>query len=146
MYTVNATITDYKGKPIPNANITVTDSTGTPIPVNGLDVVGRTSDAKGKFIIPVAKEDSFVTISYVGYKPLTLPAVAAKNKTQFKLQTEANYIQEVTVTTPRATPQNNTVASTDKVESNNKKYWIIGGATLLLIAIGTGIYFYTKKR
>lgn len=153
MIYVKGKITDKGGNPIDNANITITNQDGSNKLVNGY-VIGRTSDNKGNFTIPVALADSFVTFSYVGYKPLTLPAESAKNKSVFKLLEDSNTLQDVTITTSTHAPARPAsggirpkVTPTPEVQPKKsyKKYYLIAGTIVGVALIGLFIYHLVKK-
>lgn len=152
MYIVKGIIKDVTtGKPIDNVNITVTDSSGNYMPVNGNNI-GRTSDKRGYFNIPVTPEEAFVTFSFVGYKPLTIPAETASKMTVFKLANDNNNLDEVVISQTRPTPRPRATAGTMTMApmmvakaSNNTKWWIIGGITAVTV-VGIALYFMLKKK
>ncbi len=150
MYIIKGTIKDIKtGKPVANANISVTDHTGAFLPVNGNNI-GRTSDGKGYFNIPVTPTDAFITISHVGYQPLRVLAQTASKMAVFKIAQSDNELEEVVVNVnkprPRARPTNN--PSTEQpiitTDGNKKKWWIAAGVAVLVL--GVIAYFIFKKK
>lgn len=136
--TINAkVINGHNGKAMPNVNISITDSTGNFLPINGINV-GRISDKDGSFILPLAKEDVFVTFSFVGFDTFILPASNAVKMNVFKMKSKFNELPDTTVV--NAKPQ---TAAPEKKKSNMMNYLLIGSAVLLAGAL---IYFLTKKK
>lgn len=149
MYIVKGTIKDIKtGKPIANANISVTDHTGAFLPVNGNNI-GRTSDSKGYFNIPVTPPDAFITISYVGYEPLKVLAQTASKMAVFKIGQSDNQLEEVVVNInkprPRARPSVSAPEQRTSGSAGNKKIWWIAAGVAVLV-LGTVAYFIFKKK
>ena len=142
MITVKGKVIDSSnGKAIQMANVTVTDSTGNYLPVNGVNV-GRTTDASGAFIIPVANPDAWLTISYVGYKPLILPAEQAVKKSTFRLLTNTESIPDVEIKTAAYNPK----YPGENSLGNDKKAWIAIFAIIGAAIIGGIIYTLKRKK
>ena len=102
MYTVKAKILDsITRRPMFGVNIFVSDANGNPVTHNGVPNVGRISGKDGSFILPVAFVDDFITISYVGYQRLTIPAASASGKPVFYMRSIEQDLPEVTITQGR---------------------------------------------
>lgn len=130
-------VNGHTGRPMENVNISITDSTGNLLPING-ETIGRTSNSDGRFILPVAKEDDvFITFSFVGFTPFTLPAASAAKMKVFKMQSKNQELPDTTVISPK--PKSGI--------SDNKpsKMWayVLGGSALFLTA--ALIYTLNKK-
>lgn len=148
MITVQGKIT-HAGKPLANVNISLTDANGNWYPVNGYNI-GRESDAKGFFSIPVTNEDSFVMFSAVGYKPLLFPAQAAATRTDFKMQLDEQNLPGVTINTnaprTRATVRPAAQMLASMPDLSNKKYLMYAGIAAAVVVLGIGAYFLFRKK
>lgn len=133
MITVKGTIKDEKGEALSYANVIITDKTGTPKQVNG-QVVGRTADDSGAFLIPVAMpEDSFLKFSYVGKQTEIIKATEAAKKKTIVLGNNSA-IPEVVITAKKLPKM---------TKKTNWLLWIGGG--LAVVVIIAGIIYMIKK-
>jgi hypothetical protein len=131
MLTVKGKVIDSKtGEPLELANAVVSDGAGKPFPVNG-NIIARQSDAKGEFILPFAHEDTFLRVSYVGYKPLLVSAKEAAKMGSFSLS-QGDALNEVVIVAKKG-------------KKDNTGLWIIGGIALLGIVVVTIVVIATRK-
>lgn len=119
------------GKPLEFATVAITDSAGKPIPVNG-NFISRQTAADGSFNIPITLPDSFIRIGFVGFAPLVLKGTEAATKKEFVLGASTS-LSEVVITAKK----------TANTFWNKYKWYIIGGAAVLALAV---IYFATKPK
>ena len=98
--TIAGKVIDSTAKPLAGANIYMSDENGK---VTGTALVGGTHD-DGSFILSVPDTARFITISYVGMKPLTVPAGFASTRGTFALADSGATAAETTVTATRTAP------------------------------------------
>ncbi len=86
-FTVQGTVTDENGAPIPGANVILRNNT----------TVGTITDSEGKYKLDVKKGDVTITFSFIGYKQLDVP-VNNQKIINAKLIPDTENIDEVVVT------------------------------------------------
>ncbi len=83
--TINGTVTDETGSPLPGAEVVEKGTTN-----------GTTSDFDGNFTIQVANGDAVLSVSYLGYETLEIE-IDDRNAINLQLQPSASELDEVVV-------------------------------------------------
>jgi hypothetical protein len=148
MFIINTYIKDIDtGETLPGASVLISDKNGKSVPVNGVNPVGRAADADGKVIIPIANENDYITVSYVGYQTISHPADDYRNDIIY-LKRKTNVTKEAVVTAKRIKPkQEEKPKPVQHPKPKKKSRWLIialMGATVLSAAYI--IYTLTKKK
>ena len=122
---------------LPGATVFISDANGKAVPVNGVASVGRKTDANGYFILPIAHDDAYITISYVGYQTISHPADDYKNDVIY-LKRKAQTAKEVIVRAKRMKPTAGPTITYKKKKHTN--WWLISAAIGVLVVTGIIIY------
>lgn len=104
---IKGTVVDEKGEPLPGASIKV-DGTTT----------GTSTDLDGKFRLTLPSGKNKLTVSFVGYQPMS---IVAKDGMTIQLAPDSKVIQEVVVTGMVATDKRLFTGATDKLKAENVK-------------------------
>lgn len=83
---ITGTVLNEKGEPLPGATITVEDSNTTAV-----------TDTEGRFTISVANNNAKITISYVGYQPVTKTAASFTGSSTVVLSPEQSSLEDIVV-------------------------------------------------
>lgn len=154
MFIINTTIRDIDtSELLPKASVVITDRQGNHVKVNGYSI-GRLSDLDGNIIIPIANEDAYITVSYVGYQSITHPADDYRNDIIY-LKRKTNTTKEVIIKAkriqPKATEYKPVPVSKPKPKPQPKKkqktpWLLIAGIGAVVIAIGGLIIYKLRKK
>lgn len=104
MINLNTYVKDiHTQEPLPGASVIMTDRNGKAIPLNGVPIIGRKTDENGKLIMPIALDDGYITVSYVGYATITHPADDYRNDIIYLAPKALSPTKELVITGKRIT-------------------------------------------
>lgn len=128
-------------EPLAGASVIMTDSQGKALPLNGVPIVGRKADMDGKFIFPIALDNAYITVSYVGYTPITHPADDYKNDIIYLKKKSNVYTgKEIFIKAKRYTKPNN------RHNKPTKTKWVLFALLSAVVVVATITYFITKNK
>ena len=118
--TITGTIVDSSGEPVIGASIVVKGTTN-----------GTITDVDGNYSLSNVPENSTVSISYIGYQPLSYPA-SSKELSRVILKEDAEMLDEVIVVGYGTTKKANLSGAVDQISSKEIEHRVSGNAGQVL--------------
>ena len=114
------TIVDQSGEPVIGASIVVKGTSN-----------GTITDIDGNYTLTNVPEDSTVSISYIGYQPLSYPA-SSKELAKITLKEDSEMLDEVVVVGYGTTKKANLSGAVDQISSKEIEHRVSGNAGQVL--------------
>lgn len=140
MFIIKSRILDINSQePLSFASAVLTDKSGKPLPING-QIIGNKANDAGELTLPVANEDAFIKVSYVGYQTIVHPADDYRNDDIY-LAPKANAAtgKDIIIKEKRIYPGSRTRPTANKPKPAEKwpKWltWVLVGTGILIVTV-----------